>query len=126
MCWSAGSPDMQAPSLTARLALAFCLVVAIVFGGAGTYLYRALATQLICRDDAELLRKAARVRNELMEQGALDSPFGLEAIRSLTTRDGFERLSQLSADVAHDFRAPLCNLPTARTQVLLPHTEEHP
>ena len=117
---------MQAPSLTARLALAFCLVVAIVFGGAGTYLYRALATQLICRDDAELLRKAARVRNELMEQGALDSPFGLEAIRSLTTRDGFERLSQLSADVAHDFRAPLCNLPTARTQVLLPHTEEHP
>ncbi len=61
---------MRSLSLTARLALAFGLVAAIVFGGAGAYLYRALAMQVIERDDAELLRKAARARTELMEQGA--------------------------------------------------------
>ena len=58
---------MRRLSLTTRLALAFGLVAAIVFGGAGAYLYRALAMQVIERDDAELLRKAARVRNELAE-----------------------------------------------------------
>ncbi|MCY0854709.1 hypothetical protein [Cupriavidus sp. D39] len=117
---------MQALSLTTRLAFAFCLIAATVFGSAGTHRYRALATQVICRDDAELLRKAARVRNERMAQGALDSAFGLKAIRSWTTREGFARLSQLSADLAHDFRTPICGLPTARTQVLLPHAQEHP
>ncbi|MCP3022724.1 heavy metal sensor histidine kinase [Cupriavidus basilensis] len=61
---------MRRLSLTARLALAFGLVAAIVFGGAGAYLYRALAMQVIERDDAELLRKVARARAELMEQGA--------------------------------------------------------
>ncbi|MGO4576433.1 heavy metal sensor histidine kinase [Cupriavidus sp. 2TAF22] len=59
---------MHRLSLTSRLALAFGLVAALVFGGVGAYLYRALATQVIERDDAELLRKAARVRNELAER----------------------------------------------------------
>jgi two-component system heavy metal sensor histidine kinase CusS len=61
---------MRRISLTTRLALAFGLVAAIVFGGAGAYLYSALATQVIERDDAELLRKAVRVRNELAELGS--------------------------------------------------------
>ncbi|EHP44639.1 heavy metal sensor kinase [Cupriavidus basilensis OR16] len=61
---------MRRLSLTTRLAFAFGLVAAIVFGGAGAYLYRALAMQVIERDDAELLRKAVHARDELREQGA--------------------------------------------------------
>lgn len=126
MCWSAGSPEVRALPLIARLAFAFCLVAAIVFGGAGTYRYRALATQVICRDDAQLLRKAGGVREDLMGQGAPASPFGLEAIRSWPTRETFERLSRLAAELAHDIRTPICNLAAVRTQVLLPHAQEHP
>ncbi|AOY97305.1 two-component sensor histidine kinase [Cupriavidus sp. USMAA2-4] len=63
---------MRSLSLTTRLALAFGLVAALVFGGAGTYLYRALATQVIERDDAELLRKAERVRREVAAQDGID------------------------------------------------------
>jgi two-component system heavy metal sensor histidine kinase CusS len=52
-------------SLTVRLAIAVGLLSALVFGGVGAYLYRALAMQVVERDDAELLRKAVRVREEL-------------------------------------------------------------
>ena len=61
---------MRRLSLTARLALAFGLVAAIVFGGAGAYLYRALAMQVIERDDAELLRKVGGGRGVLLSPGA--------------------------------------------------------
>ncbi len=57
-------------SLTARLALAFALIAGCAFAGVGLYLYRALAMQIIERDDAELLRKAARARAELAEMAA--------------------------------------------------------
>ncbi|AQV97864.1 two-component sensor histidine kinase [Cupriavidus necator] len=59
-----------AGSLTARLALAFALIAGGAFAGVGLYLYHALAAQIIERDDAELLRKAARARAELAETGA--------------------------------------------------------
>ncbi|CAG9171687.1 heavy metal sensor histidine kinase [Cupriavidus pampae] len=52
-------------SLTLRLALVFSLVGGVAFACVGAYLYRALATQIIDRDDAELMRKAVRVRAEL-------------------------------------------------------------
>lgn len=52
-------------SLTLRLALAFALVGGIAFACVGAYLYRSLAMQIIERDDAELMRKAVRVRAEL-------------------------------------------------------------
>lgn len=54
-------------SLTARLALAFALIAGCAFAGVGFYLYRALAMQIIERDDSELLRKAVRTRGELAE-----------------------------------------------------------
>jgi len=54
-----------ARSLTARLALAFALTAGCAFAGVGLYLYRALAMQIIERDDSELLRKAMRARTEL-------------------------------------------------------------
>ncbi|MGH8787812.1 MAG: heavy metal sensor histidine kinase [Cupriavidus necator] len=60
----------SAGSLTARLALAFALIAGCAFAGVGLYLYHALAMQIIERDDAELLRKAARARAELAETGA--------------------------------------------------------
>lgn len=53
-------------SLTVRLAVAIALVGGIAFACVGAYLYRALATQIVERDDAELVRKAARVRGELV------------------------------------------------------------
>ncbi len=59
-------------SLTARLALAFALIAGCAFAGVGLYLYRALATQIIERDDSELLRKAVRARAELAELPATD------------------------------------------------------
>ncbi|MDF3838612.1 heavy metal sensor histidine kinase [Cupriavidus basilensis] len=80
---------MRRLSLTARLAFAFGLVAAIVFGGAGAYLYRAMATQVIERDDAELLRKAVRVHNELMEQGAGASADWREAGSVVTGNDEY-------------------------------------
>ncbi|WP_019447197.1 heavy metal sensor histidine kinase [Cupriavidus sp. BIS7] len=62
---------IRSKSLTARLALAFALIAGCAFAGVGLYLYRALAMQIVERDDAELLRKAARARSELMELAAL-------------------------------------------------------
>jgi len=62
---------MRSQSLTARLALAFALIAGFAFAGVGLYLYRALAMQIVERDDAELLRKAARARTELAELVAL-------------------------------------------------------
>ena len=66
-------------SLTTRLALAFALIAGCAFAGVGFYLYRALAQQIIERDDAELLRKATRARAELAEPGqpSPSSPAGL-------------------------------------------------
>ena len=52
-------------SLTARLAVAFALSAGCAFAGIGLYLYHALATQIIDRDDAEILRKAVRLRAEI-------------------------------------------------------------
>jgi len=57
----------RARSLTTQLALAFALIAGCAFAGVGMYLYHALATQIIERDDAELLRKAVRARAELAE-----------------------------------------------------------
>ncbi|AVA35887.1 two-component system, OmpR family, heavy metal sensor histidine kinase CusS [Cupriavidus metallidurans] len=58
---------MRKRSLTARLALAFALIAGLTFSGVGIYLYGSLASQIIDRDDAELLRKAARAQQELAE-----------------------------------------------------------
>jgi len=66
---------MRRISLTARLALAFGVAALLVLGGVGAYLYRALATQVVERDDAELLRKAARVRDELADSGAAGAEY---------------------------------------------------
>jgi len=63
-------------SLTARLAVAFALIAGCAFAGVGLYLYRSLATQIIERDDSELLRKAARTRAELAELPAGDAQAG--------------------------------------------------
>ena len=63
-------------SLTARLALAFALIAGCAFAGVGLYLYRALAAQIIERDDSELLRKAVRMRAELAEMPAADAQAG--------------------------------------------------
>ncbi|KAI3590590.1 Heavy metal sensor histidine kinase [Cupriavidus sp. U2] len=63
-------------SLTARLAVAFALIAGCAFAGVGLYLYRALATQIIERDDSELLRKAVRARAELAELPAADAQAG--------------------------------------------------
>ena len=63
-------------SLTARLALAFALIAGCAFAGVGLYLYRALAVQIIERDDSELLRKAVRARAELAELPAADARAG--------------------------------------------------
>jgi len=62
---------IRSQSLTARLALAFALIAGCAFAGVGLYLYRALAMQIVERDDAELLRKAARARTEMAELVAL-------------------------------------------------------
>ncbi|WP_454722470.1 MULTISPECIES: heavy metal sensor histidine kinase [Cupriavidus] len=66
---------MRGISLTARLALAFGVAALLVLGGAGAYLYRALATQVIERDDAELLRKATRVRDALADYDAAGAEY---------------------------------------------------
>ncbi|CAG9182405.1 heavy metal sensor histidine kinase [Cupriavidus pinatubonensis] len=58
----------RARSLTTRLALSFALIAGGAFAGVGMYLYQALATQIIERDDAELLRKATRARAQLAER----------------------------------------------------------
>ncbi|CAG2144203.1 heavy metal sensor histidine kinase [Cupriavidus numazuensis] len=58
----------RARSLTTRLALSFALIAGCAFAGVGMYLYQALATQIIERDDAELLRKVTRARAELAER----------------------------------------------------------
>ncbi|MGO4764757.1 heavy metal sensor histidine kinase [Cupriavidus sp. 2KB_3] len=65
---------MKTRSLTARLALAFALIAGVSFGGVGIYLYRALATQIIERDNAELLRKATRAGHALAELSPSDQP----------------------------------------------------
>ena len=76
-------------SLTLRLALAFSLVGGIAFACVGAYLYRALATQIIERDDAELMRKAVRVRAELAIHHEMSVDRWREVSRVMSGNDEF-------------------------------------
>ncbi|SDD37352.1 two-component system, OmpR family, heavy metal sensor histidine kinase CusS [Cupriavidus sp. YR651] len=79
----------RAYSLTTRLALAFALVAGCAFGAVGTYLYRALAMQIVERDDAELMRKATRVRAELAEHHVAGNDRWRELSRIVSGNDEF-------------------------------------
>ncbi|WP_455286965.1 heavy metal sensor histidine kinase [Cupriavidus necator] len=76
-------------SLTVQLALAFALVAGIAFAGVGTYLYKALTMQVVARDDAELLRKATRVRDELAEPFDSDAHRWREIARVVSGNDEY-------------------------------------
>ncbi|WP_343654878.1 heavy metal sensor histidine kinase [Cupriavidus sp.] len=86
-------------SLTARLAVAFALIAGCAFAGVGVYLYRALATQIIERDDSELLRKAVRARAKLAELPAADVQAGRwQEIRGIVAGNEEFGLRLLAAD----------------------------
>ncbi|WP_042877693.1 heavy metal sensor histidine kinase [Cupriavidus necator] len=76
-------------SLTVQLALAFALVAGVAFAGVGTYLYKALTMQVVARDDAELLRKVERVRDELAERFDSDADRWREIGRVVSGNDEY-------------------------------------
>lgn len=59
------------PSITARLAFLFAVVVMSILIAVGSYLYRSLAAQLERRDDAELIGKITQTRHLLEDAGSL-------------------------------------------------------
>ncbi|EGF32725.1 Signal transduction histidine kinase [Oxalobacteraceae bacterium IMCC9480] len=58
-------------SLTARLAILFAVATIATFALVGTYLYKALATQLQHRDDMELISKSQQIRYLLRESTSI-------------------------------------------------------
>ncbi len=58
-------------TITGRLALIFATVILVTLTASSTYLYRALATQLEMRDDAELVSKVSKVRHLLADSPSI-------------------------------------------------------
>lgn len=105
------------------------IVFAVVGGVAAVALLSLLLVRGTLRGLARIGRQAASVvpsqlDTRLKIEGAPRELADLLAsLNAMLTRlqDGFARLSQFSADLAHDFRTPLANL-VGQTEVTLAHT----
>lgn len=105
------------------------IVLTVIGGAAAVALLSLLLVRGTLRGLARIGKQAAAVvpsqlDTRLTLQGAPRELADLLAsLNAMLTRlqDGFARLSQFSADLAHDFRTPLANL-VGQTEVTLAHT----
>ncbi|WP_024554484.1 heavy metal sensor histidine kinase [Franconibacter helveticus 513] len=102
---------MRRPSLTLRLTLAFTLLVALCSALVSVSLYRALAGELVWRDNQTLLNRGAQLRQLLLD-GAEPRSLPLYFNRMMDTRQDILRISRPDGRVIVDINQAKIAVPT--------------